>query len=129
MSFRNLQPLEGVLSELSRRCFGVRWYPEMPWYGWHFMLTGPQGAGRGQVTKADVDELRACRDELEEGWLLYPLGRPAYIDKHRWLMAYGGGPPKVIEETRRLERKLSLAEQAGDEDRVYGLLQGTVRWY
>lgn len=129
MSFRNLVPLEQLLGEISRRCFAVSWYPEIPWYGWYFTDRGPQGAGRGQVTPADVEMLRMCREDLDQGWLLYPLGRPAYIDAHRWLMAFGGGPPKVIEETRRLERKLQLAVDAEDDDRVHGLLQGTIRWW
>lgn len=129
MSYRNLQPLESLLSELSQRCFATRWYPEIPWYGWHFALTGPQGAGRGQVTAADVAELRACQVDLEQGWMLYPYSRAAYIDHHRWLMAYGGGPPKVVDETRRLERKIKPFLDLEDFDRVDALCQGTMRWW
>jgi len=126
---RNLQPLESLLQDLSQRCWAVRWYPDIPWYAWHFSLTGPQGAGRGQITAADIEELRTYRADLEDGWMLYPHGRPAYIDRHRWLMAYGGGPAKVIEETRRLERKLQPFIDTEDWARVDALLQGTARWW
>lgn len=129
MSRRNLQPLADHLGELSRRCFATGWYPEMPWYAWHFLRTGPQGAGRGQITPADIAELRDHARDLDGGWMLYPLSRPAYIDNTRWLMAYGGGPRKVVEETTRLERKLQVAMDAEDVDWVDGLLQGTRRWW
>lgn len=126
---RNLQPLESILSELSQRCFATRWYNGMSWWGYRFMTTGPQGAGRGQVTAHDVQQLREAAADLDGGWMLYPLGEPGYIDKHRWLMAYGGGPDRVIEETRRFERKLQLALDAEDYGWADALRQGTRRWY
>lgn len=126
---RNLQPLHGVLSDLSRRCWGVAFYPEIPWYGWHFLHTGPQGAGRGQVTAADVAMLAGCRDDLEGGWMILPLGHPAYLDRHKWMGMWGGGPRKIVEETLRLERKLQAAIDQEDEARFDGLLQGTIRWF
>lgn len=129
MSRRNLQPLEALLSEISLKCWATRWYSGMPWWGFHFMRTGPQGAGRGQVTPQDVADLKTLHIDLDEGWMLYPLGRPAFIDKNRWPMAFGGGPDAVINETRRLERKLQSALDAEDNAWVDALLQGTRRFY
>jgi hypothetical protein len=126
---RNLQPLESLLQDLSQRCFITPWYPEIAWYAWHATLIGPMGMGRGQVSAADVEELRLYRQDLEDGWILYPHHRPAYLDKDRWLMAYGGGPAKVVDETRRLERKLQPFIDTEDWERVDRLLQGTMRWY
>lgn len=129
MTHRNLQPLESLLGELSQRCFATRWYNGMAWWGWHFMLTGPQGAGRGQVTAQDVAELRELSTELEGGFILYPMGYAAFIDRDRMVMAYGGGPEKVIQEEARLARKLQLAIDAEDHAWFTGLIQGTRRWY
>lgn len=126
---RNLQPLESLLSELSQRCFATRWYNGMTWWGYRFMTSGPQPAGRGQVSAHDIAQLKEAALELEGGWMLYPNQQAAYIDKHRWLMAYGGGPQRVIEDTRRLERKLMAAEAVEDWAWVDGLLQGTRRWW
>ncbi len=130
MQRRNLQPLESLLGELSQRCFATRWYNGMEWYGFRVMQGGPGRVGRGEITPRDVAELREAHEDLDEGWMLYPLHEhAAYIDKHRWMMAYGGGPDRVIQEVRRLERKLELAIDVEDHRRVDGLLQGTIRWY
>jgi hypothetical protein len=129
MTRRNLQPLEELLVEISQRCFATRWYNGMEWWGWHFMLTGPQGAGRGQVTAQDVADMRQLSLDLDNGWMLYPLQQAAFMDHHRMVMAYGGGPNKVIEEVRRLERKLQNAMNDEDWARVDGYLQGTRRWW
>ena len=126
---KDMAALESLLQDISRRCWGVHWYPEIPWYGWHFAVTGPQGAGRGQISEDDVLDLRDCCEALEGGWIIYPHHRPAWMDQHRWLMAYGGGPQKVVEETRRLERKLQPFIDTEDFARVDALLQGTMRWF
>ena len=125
----HLQPLEEILVDISQRCFATRWYNGMAWWGWHFMITGPQGAGRGQVTAADIQEMSLLSQDLDGGWICYPLQRPAYYPKHRMVMAYGGGPQKIIEETRRLEKKLKRALDAEQWDRADALLQGNLNWW
>jgi hypothetical protein len=129
MTRRNLQPLEELLVDISKRCFATSWYNGMAWWGWHFMITGPQGAGRGQITAQDVADMKLLNEDLDGGWMLYPLQRAAYFDHHRMVMAYGGGPNKVIQETQRLERKLKRAVDAEQWDRVDGFLQGTKSWW
>lgn len=129
MTRHNLQPLQAHLEELSLRCFGTRWYNGMTWWGYRFLETGPQHAGRGQVTMQDIRDLDTAKSDLGGGWMLYPLGYAAYIDHHRWMMAYGGGPDRVIQETRRLETKLQRALDQEDHLRVDQLLQGKARWY
>jgi hypothetical protein len=129
MTRRNLQPIESILVELSQRCFATRWYNGMSWWGYRFMTTGPQGAGRGQVTAHDIAQLKDAVADFDGGWMLYPLQMPAYLSKDRWMMVYGGGPDRVIQETRRLERKVQLAMDAEDYAWMDGLLQGTRPWF
>jgi hypothetical protein len=125
----NLQPLESLLSDLSMRCFGTRWYNGMEWWGFRALQQGGGPIGRGMVSPQDVSQLREIHEELEGGWMLLAHNRAAYIGRDRWMMAYGGGPDRVVEEARRLERKLGIALEVEDHEWVDGLLQGTRPWW
>jgi len=125
---KNLQPLETKLVELSQRCYGTRWYNGFNWYGYAAMERGPMVVGRAEINAHDVTELRQMHQELG-GWMLYPLQMPAYVDTTRWRMWFGGGPNVVIENERRLERKLQIFTKAEMWSKVDGFLQGTEHWF